>query len=93
VKEHTLMTLDPRRDPAWIEAATDDHEDALFYDTLSRRYEFYDGPLTYTQYAGQAEAERTAHLPGTYGDGPALDAQGLRAHAGGADDGAAWEPF
>lgn len=55
----TDQPTDPRRDPAWIEAATQDHDDAAFYDTLNRRYESYPGPLSFQQYLDRADAERT----------------------------------
>lgn len=64
----TDQPTDQRRDPAWIEAATDDHDDAAFYEDLNRRYAFYTGPLSFQQYVDRADAERTAIEQGL--DGP-----------------------
>lgn len=55
----TDQPIDPRRDPDWITVATDDAEDAQFYDNLNREYEFYSGPLTFSQYCERADAART----------------------------------
>lgn len=68
-----MTPQDVHLDPDYRAAATDDYEDALFYEDLNRRYECYSGPLRFSEYVERAEAERDAIELGIEGPLPHQD--------------------